>query len=54
MPIPSLPLTSRAEAQVHHIGQQIAWQQQMQRIQQQIQFEINQLRDGIRQDRLFR
>jgi hypothetical protein len=53
-PVPALPLTTRAEAQVRDISGQIAWQQQMLGFQQQTQFEINQLRDEIRRDRLFR
>ena len=53
-PIPALPLTSRAESQVNDINRQIAWRQQMLRFEHQTQFEINQLRDEIRRDRLFR
>jgi hypothetical protein len=46
-PIPGLPLTSRAEAQVQALNRTIALQQQRVHFQQQIQFELNQLRHEL-------
>jgi hypothetical protein len=52
-PIPALPLTSRAEAQVQALNDAIALQQQWRLFQQQTQFEINQLRSELHRDHLF-
>jgi hypothetical protein len=54
MPIPALPLTSRAEAQVRALNEQMALQQQQRLFPQQTQFEINQLRHDLHRDLLFR
>jgi hypothetical protein len=55
-PIPGLPLTSRAEAQVQDLNRAMALQQQRVQFQQQIQFELNQLRQDLQlhRDYLFR
>jgi hypothetical protein len=49
-----LPLTTRAEAQVQSLSRQMAEQQQLRQFQQQTQFEINQLRNEVHRDYLFR
>ena len=49
-----LPLTSRAEAQVGFINRQTIQQQQSLQFHQQTQFEINQLRNELQRDYLFR
>ena len=49
-----LPLTSRAEWHVHEVNRSYAQQQQWLQFQQQTQFELNQLRDELRRDFLFR
>ena len=51
---PRLPLTSRAEAQTREISRVMAGQQQQRRFEQQVQFEINQLRYELSQGYLFR
>jgi hypothetical protein len=55
-PIPGSPLTSRAEAQLQDLNRTIALQQQRIHFQQQIQFELNQLRHELQlqRDYLFR
>jgi hypothetical protein len=52
-PIPALPLTSRAEAQVQTLNEIMVLQQQRRLFQQQTQFEINQLRNELQRDNLF-
>jgi hypothetical protein len=52
-PIPALPLLSRAEAQVGNLNQAMDQQRQRVEFQQQIQFELNQLRSEIQRDYLF-
>ncbi len=52
-PIPALPLTSRAEAQVQTLNDRMVLQQERRQFQQQMQFEINQLRNELHRDRLF-
>ena len=49
-----LPLTSRAEAQIHRINRSIALQAERTQHQQQIQFELNQLRGELQRAYLFR
>jgi hypothetical protein len=49
-----LPLTSRAEAQSNDLNRLTAQQQQRLQFQQQTQFEINQLRNELQRDFLFR
>ena len=51
--IPALPFVSRAEAQVQHLNHAMAQQRQRVEFQQQIQFELNQLRSEIQRDYLF-
>ena len=51
--IPALPFVSRAEAQVQHLNHAMAQQRQRVEFQQQIQFELNQLRSDIQRDYLF-
>jgi hypothetical protein len=53
-PTEVLPLTSRAEAQIHGINRSIALQAQLRQHQQQIQFELNQLRSDLHRAYLFR
>ena len=53
-PTEVLPLTSRAEAQIHGINRSIAVQAQLRQHQQQIQFELNQLRSDLHRAYLFR
>jgi hypothetical protein len=53
-PSQALPLTSRAESQIHDLNRLNAGQQQMLRYEQQTQFELNQLRYEIGRDYLFR
>jgi hypothetical protein len=50
----ALPLTSRAEAQSHGINRSIAFQAQRRQDQQQLQFELNQLRSDLQRAYLFR
>jgi hypothetical protein len=50
----TLPLTSRAEAQIHRINRSIALQAERTQHQQQIQFELNQLRGELQRAYLFR
>ena len=52
-PIPALPLTSRAEAQVQTLNDTMVLQQERRQFQQQMQFEINQLRNELHRDQLF-
>jgi len=54
MPTDTLPLTSRAEAQIHRINRSIALQAERTQHQQQIQFELNQLRSELQRAYLFR
>jgi hypothetical protein len=51
-PLPALPFMSRAEAQVKLLNQVMAQQRQRVEFQQQIQFELNQLRSEIQRDYL--
>jgi len=53
-PSAPLPLTSRAERRIGDFNETIALQQQRLQFQQQIQFELNQLRNEISRDYLFR
>jgi hypothetical protein len=53
-PSDTLPLTSRAEAQIHRINRSIALQAERTQHQQQIQFELNQLRGELQRAYLFR
>ena len=53
-PSDTLPLTSRAEAQIHRINRSIALQAERTQHQQQIQFELNQLRSELHRAYLFR
>ena len=53
-PTEALPLTSRAEAQIHGINRSIALQAQRRQNQQQVQFELNQLRTELHRAYLFR
>ena len=48
-----LPLTSRAERRIGDFNETVALQQQRLQFQQQIQFELNQLRNEISRDYLF-
>ena len=50
----TLPLTSRAEAQIHRINRSLALQAQRRQDQQQVQFELNQLRTELHRAYLFR
>src|SRR5829696_5315982 len=53
-PSAPLPLTSRAERRIDDLNETVALQQQRLQFQQQIQFELNQLRNEIPRDYLFR
>ena len=53
-PIAPLPLTSRAERRIEDLNETVALQQQRIQFQQQIQFELNQLRHDLSRDYLFR
>jgi hypothetical protein len=53
-PTEVLPLTSRAEAQINRINRSIALQAQRREHQQQIQFELNQLRSELHRAYLLR
>jgi hypothetical protein len=52
-PIDSIPLTSDAEDQIRSTNRALEAQQQRMQIQQQFQFEINQLRWELQRDRLY-
>ena len=49
----TLPVTSRAEAQIQESNRMIAVEQQLRHVQQQTQFELNQLRTEIQRNYLF-
>ena len=53
LPMNSIPLTSDAEAQIRSTNRALEAQQQRLQIQQQFQFEINQLRWELQRDRLY-
>jgi hypothetical protein len=53
-PTDTLPLTSRAEAQIHRINRSIALEAERTQHQQQVQFELNQLRGELQRAYLFR
>ena len=53
-PSDTLPLTSRAEAQIHRINRSIALEAERRQHQQQVQFELNQLRSELHRTYLFR
>ena len=53
-PSDTLPLTSRAEAQIHRINRSIALEAERRQHQQQVQFELNQLRSELHRAYLFR
>jgi hypothetical protein len=53
LPMNSIPLTSDAEAQIRSTNRALEAQQQRMQIQQQFQFEINQLRWELQRDRLY-
>jgi hypothetical protein len=49
----SIPFTSDAEVQIRSTNRALEAQQQRMQIQQQFQFEINQLRWELQRDRLY-
>ena len=49
----SLPTTTRAERQINDISSSLQHQQQHRRIEQQSQFEVNQLRTQIQREQTF-
>jgi hypothetical protein len=53
LPMSSIPFTSDAEVQIRSTNRALEAQQQRMQIQQQFQFEINQLRWELQRDRLY-